>query len=199
MKTMIKVTAMVLGMLIPFSSHSDSIEVVGTNVTGSKTFRLTLQDNAKNIQLRLVDQSGFTLYEEAIDGPVSYERVFNVSSLPTGNYKLELEYPTKHQILPVEIRTTSVVLDQSQMVEYFKPIVSQKGTTVSINMLNTKRGPLKILVYDTENNDLLSQSNLRGAVTLGKQFDFSQAKPGNYLISMTCNGQRYSQTITIDE
>ena len=199
MKAIIKVSAMVLGLLMPYSGHSDSNNLDSAAITGSKSFRLTLKDDAKNVYIRLKDQQGYTLYEEYIPGPVSYNRVFNVSSLPSGDYHLEMEFPTKHQILPVEISSNQVYLDESQLEEIFKPVVRQKGTKVSVNLLNTKQGPLRILVYDRESNQLLSQQILKDDMNLGKQFDFSEAGPGSYLISLSCNNRRYAHTVTIEE
>jgi|GEM_PF-1298480 len=198
MKTIIKVSLVVLGLLVSYSGHSDSINDSIT-ATGSRSFRLTLEDEAMNVHIRLKDRYGVILYQEYIPGPVSYDRIYNVSSLPTGQYLLELEYPTRHQELPVEIRANQVILDQSRMEEYFKPVVRQKGDKVSVNLLNTKRGPLRILVYDHQTSELLSEQMLKGDLLMGKQFDFSQAGPGEYLISMLYHGKQYSQTITIDE
>jgi hypothetical protein len=110
-----------------------------------------------------------------------------------------MEYPTKHQILPVEIRSNQVVLDESRLEEIFKPIVHQNGAKVSVNLLNTKQGPLRILVYDKKSNELLSQQVLKDDLNLGKQYDFSKAKPGSYLISLNCNDRRYSHTVTVKE
>jgi hypothetical protein len=199
MKAIIKVSLLVLGLLVAYTSHADSVNVVSTTATGSRSFRLTLEDEATNVNIKLVDQYGAILYNEYVSGPVSYDRIYNVSSLPTGKYQLELEYPNRHQELSVEIKSDQVLLDQSEMVEYFKPMVRQKGDKVSVNLLNTKRGPLRILVYDRETNELLSQQSLKGDLLTGKQFDFSEAGPGAYLISMTCNGRIYSHTVTIDE
>ena len=199
MKTIIKVSLMVLGMLVSYTGHSDSINVVNTTATGNRSFRLTLHDEAMNVQIRLKDQYGVILYQEDVSGPVSYDRIYNVSSLPVGSYLLELEYPTRHQEIPMEIRSNKVILDQSRMDEYFKPIVRQKGDKVSVNLLNTKGGPLKILVYNRQTNELLSQKSFKGELVMGKQYDFSEAAPGEYLISMVYNGNKYAQTITIDE
>ena len=198
MNTIIKVSTMVLMLLMPYSGYSAS-ELDSAAATGSKSFRLTLKDDAKNVYIRLKDQQGYILYEEYIPGPVSYNRVFNVTSLPRGDYQLEMEYPTKYQILPVEIRSNQVVLDESRLEEIFKPIVHQNGAKVSVSLLNTKQGPLRILVYDRNSNELLSQQVLKDDLNLGKQYDFSQAKPGSYVISLNCNNRRYSHTVTVKE
>lgn len=189
---------MVLGLLLPNSSFSDS-KLDSAAATADKSFRVTLQENAQNVYIRLKDQQGYTLYEEYVPGSVSYNKVFNVTALPVGDYQLEMEYPTKHQILPLIIRSNQVYLDRSQLEVVFKPVVHQNGDKVSVNLLNTKQGPLRVLVYDRQSNELLSQQVLKNDMNLGKQFDFSQAKPGNYLISLDYNNRKYSHTVTVKE
>lgn len=199
MKTMIKVSAIVMVMLASYVGYAGPNNLVSMSVTGNKSFRLVLQDNASDLYITLKDQYGQTLYEEHVAGPVEYDKIFNVSSLPTGKYSLEMDYPTKYQVYPVEIKSNQVYLDNSQLEEYFKPIVRQKGTKVSISYFNTQNRPLRILVYDRDTNELLSQENLKDELVLGKQYDFSEAAPGNYLISMACNDRRYSHMVIIDK
>ena len=199
MKKMIKVCALIIGLLVPFHASADANSLLSMTVTGEKSFRLVLKDDAQNITIKLTDQQGYTLYTEHVEGPISYNRVFNVSSLPSGEYQLEMDYPTKYQLVPVEVRSDEVLIQNDQMEEYFKPIVRQKGERVSVSFFNTQRGTLNVQVYHSNTNELLSSENLKKDLVMGKQYDFSKVEPGDYLIRMACNNRRFTQKVTIEE
>jgi hypothetical protein len=177
-----------------FPSISFHVEM---SVTGMKSFRLVLKDETADIQIKLKDQIGQVLYKELVTAPMAYNRVFNVAPLPIGEYTLELEFPHKHQIIPMIILRDQVKLQTANLVEYFKPTVRQKGEHVSISMLNITKDPVNILVYDKSDNQLLFEERIKGEMTVGKQFDFSKAGAGNYLISMNCNNVNYTQIVSI--
>lgn len=187
-----------LGLLIATPVYSNVSEQVEMAVTGVKSFRLVLKDETGNVQIRLKDTAGQTLYSEQVASPVAYNRVFNLSSLPSGEYSLELEFVNRVQMTPLVIEENQVTLQTAEMTEYFKPVVRLKGKTVSINLLNTSRDPVNILVYHSETNELLTQSRITNETTVGKLYDFSKVKPGKFLISMNGRNINYSKSIIIE-
>lgn len=198
MNSLTKITTIVLGLLIAVPTYSNISEHIEMSVTGVKSFRLVLKDEAANIQIKIKDQFGQVLYKELVENPIAYNRVFNVSPLPAGDYDLELEFPNKHQVIPLKISYSQVELDTLDMVEYFKPTVRQKGSQVTVSMLNVTKDPVNILIFDKRTNNLLSQQKFRDEIIVGTRFDFSKLKAGEYLISMKCNNMAYSQTVTMD-
>jgi len=198
MNSTVKITAIVMGLLLAIPAYSNISDKVEMSVTGVKSFRLTLKDEANNIEIKIKDQFGQVLYREMVEKPVAYSRVFNVSPLPVGDYSLELEFPNKHQIIPLEIYNNQVALLDTEMTEYFKPTVRQDGTKVIVSMLNISKDPVRILIYDRSTNQLLTEQKFKNQLNVGKQFDFSQVGSGKYLISMKSNDLSYSQTVTIN-
>lgn len=198
MNSLAKITTIALGLLIAIPAYSDISEHIEMSVTGVKSFRLVLKDEVANIQIKIKDQFGQVLYKELVENPIAYNRVFNVSPLPAGDYDLELEFPNKHQIIPLKISNNQVKLDTLDTKEYFKPTIRQKGTNVTVSMLNVTRDPVTILIYDKRTSELLSQQRFGKELNVGKRFDFSQVGTGKYLISMRCNNMAYSQTVTVD-
>ncbi|GJM28445.1 MAG: hypothetical protein DHS20C17_10800 [Cyclobacteriaceae bacterium] len=198
MNSIIKIATVMLGLLIATPVYSNVSEQVEMAVTGVKSFRLVLKDETGNVQIRLKDTAGQTLYSEQVASPVAYNRVFNLSSLPSGEYSLELEFVNRVQMTPLVIEENQVTLQTAEMTEYFKPVVRLKGKTVSINLLNTSRDPVNILVYHSETNELLTQSRITNETTVGKLYDFSKVKPGKFLISMNGRNINYSKSIIIE-
>lgn len=197
MRTEFKISVIALGLFISELSYAGTHEPFETEVLSNKSFRLEIKQIPGDVQLKLTDESGFVLYKESFEGSSGYHKVFNVSSLPAGDYRLELEYLTSIQILPMKITSGQIVLNNERMIELFKPVVRQEKSTVSVSMLNKQLSPLKIKIYD-DLSQLVYNDQLDEGLLLGKQYDLSRMDPGVYSISLTSKERTYLHKVSVE-
>ena len=197
MKTYLKIPVIVLGLFVSEFSFAADLASIETQVVNSKSFKLAIKQGEKEVKLKLLDQFGQVLYDESIQARAEYKKVFNLSTLPTGEYRLELEYPTKIQVMPITVGRGGIELHQQEAEEMFKPSFRQRDSKISINMLNTQHNPLKIRVADDE-GQLIYQDVLDNDLIIGKQYDLSQLDPGDYTVKLYTESRVFSHFIMIE-
>ena len=196
MNTNFKIPMIALGLFISEFGFAANLAPIETQIINRKSFKLAINQGEKEVKLKLLNQFGQTLYNESIKAHEEYKKVLNLSTLPTGEYRLELEYPTKIQVMPISIERGSIELHQTETSELFKPFVRQKDSKVSINMFNTQQNPLKVRVADAD-GQLIYQDTLDSDLIIGKQYDLSELDPGDYTVNLYTQSRVFSHFIMI--
>jgi hypothetical protein len=197
MKTYLKIPVIALGLFITEFSFAADLASIETQVVNTKSFKLAIKQGEEEVKLKLLDQFGQVLYNESIQARAAYKKVFNLSTLPTGEYRLELEYPIKIQVMPITVDRGGIELHQQEVTEMFKPFFRERDSKISINMLNTRHNPLKIRVSDDE-GQLVYQDTLDNDLIIGKQYDLSELDPGDYTVNLYSESRVFSHFIMIE-
>ena len=73
--------------------------------------------------------------------------------------------------------------------------IQQDAEVVRVSVLNTENATYKVYVYN-EQGEIINKSFLGNAVSLGQQFDFSDAPKGEYTFKLIAeNGKTYSYSV----
>ena len=196
MKSLSKKLMMALAMLLSTSSFAASGEGVVMEVTGSNTFKLILSDLREGLTVQLKDQYGYTLHQETIQSVATYGKQFNLSELPNGQYFVELNYTTKVEVYPLTISNGQVNVKTNEVKEVFKPVLNVNGDFISVTHLAPRKSALKVMIYDQDQKLLLTDT-VSGAISLGKIYDVSQLKPGQYQVYLASEGRNYQHDLRL--
>ncbi len=117
----------------------------------------------------------------------------NVAQLPIGNYEVVLSNDLKSQKQSFTKTEYEINLSNASKT-FFKPQISAKGPTVKVNYLNLdKYATLRIL---DPANQVIYTADL-DQMQYSKQFNLTQAGPGEYTFAITQGENQYWNTVTI--
>ena len=125
MKSLIKISslAFVLFMANSVFATNGNPEITIKN-SGDKTFYFEAKSmTSKDFEIRIQDDKGAILFSEYGINPQTFERSYNLSELPNGEYFFLLEDDSKTQILTIIIENDELKIDLENLEIIKKGIV----------------------------------------------------------------------------
>jgi hypothetical protein len=166
--------------------------------SGNKTIVLKLVDISENTNLAIKDLNGYVFYSESIQkASDSFSKSFDLTTLPNGDYKIEVEGSVKITTYPISIENNKIVTTNVQKTETFKPSLVERGDKVYVSKFNPENNPLEVSIYN-ERGELVYEETLEGQLELGRIYNFSKAQ-GTYTLAMHTNDKTYTKTVTIQK
>ncbi|MEN3323900.1 hypothetical protein VP395_09185 [Mariniflexile soesokkakense] len=160
----------------------------------AKRTALTLTDVKVGNQLSIKDVNGFVLYTERIQKSGIYTKGFDLTSLPNGNYVLELEKDVEIKTIPFTISFKNIVVDKNNETTSFKPHMRQKDNLLFITKLSPNLEAIKISVY-TDNNseyELLHSEKIAGVLAIERVYKLEK---GNYKVVISSDNKEFTKFI----
>ncbi len=77
------------------------------------------------------------------------------------------------------------------------PVFNQRSGKVSMNLLNTDRSTVSIIIRDARNRVVYSET-VGNKVHVGKVFNFTDAFEGRYTITVTDGGETYTEKVVVN-
>ncbi len=148
--------------------------------------------NAQSVEqavLRIKDQQGRVLHREVLKGEDAYMKKYDFSSLPTGEYVVEVRTSAG-----VTEETFSLNEGQTQAV-YFKPAIKVEPQKVSVVFQNRINSPVSLKLFD-ERGRVLYEEQVASQEKFAKGLDLSKLNGGQYSLSIL--GDNYVYTRSID-
>ena len=173
------------------SAFEDSLKV-----NEKKSFDLALSDVSNATKITLQDKRDNILFEETIQKGESFTKTFNMELLPEGEYSVEIENATKISVMKLLVNKEEVVMQGDGSQEIYKPVISEKGSSVYLTQFSPQSKPLYVAIYNSR-SELVYEGTLSGRIDLGKVFDFSKTQSGNYRFYMESDGMSYDQLVYI--
>lgn len=167
-------------------------------VTGENSVDLKLNNVSKRTQITFKDRHDHILFEQTVNQGEKFDKTFNLELLPDGNYTVEISDEIKTRVLPVSISHDMVDVNNSNVNEYYKPIVNERNGKVYINQFSPSHAPLYIAIYN-KNNELVYEETLTGKMDLGKIYDFSKSIKGQYRIYLESKGMSYDYLVNTEK
>lgn len=196
MKSTLKVciwVALIVSATIAQAGLKDS--TVEVEITGDKTFSITLNGQHAGVQSLLKDKKGHVLAEQAFtDGIHTLD--FDLKDAREGSYRIELIDAQEMISLPVELVGDDVSIDVKEMETYYFPVVYQRGDLVTVSKWASEKEIIGVSIVD-DSNILVYEDKISGDKTLAKRFDFSRVRSGNYELVLKCNDQVLIKSVAI--
>lgn len=175
------------------------------------TFNVNKSDQKVTIRLGNVKQGNLlsikgigniTLYKEHIEKEGDYAKVFDLESLPDGNYYFELNKDIEITEIPFSVFSGKVIIKKALSKTIFKPITVVKGNQVHVSKLSLNKLPLKVDIYfigDNPNDEyeLVYSKTLdeKQTKSIEKIFKFDDLDTGQYKIVYHCDSREYVELI----
>jgi len=185
MKTIkINLLVAVVFMLGTLSNYAN-VEIALKN---TKAVKVVFENVEKNHSLTITDKEGVILHRENISKNGHLEKLFDLSSLKDGQYKIEVDKNFEVLIKNFTIKNKAVILDENTGKIVFKPIIKNKDNNVLISRINFDKKPLHISIYYKDM--LILEETIKSDKTLlNKVYQLDETKKGNYTIIVTGNSK----------
>ena len=127
MKRVIKKSLVLIIMLVTMISYADK------NITNTeKVTNLKIENVKKGSVLTIKDTKGLILYTETIETSGDYNKRFDLTFLPDGDYFFELDKDVEIKIIPFQVKALNVIIKKEDKKTVFKPIVYYRNKKVYI-------------------------------------------------------------------
>lgn len=200
MKTSIKKSLLAIALLITTLTFANDDRTFSVIANAEKT-TVTIKNVEEGQQLSLIDENKVVIYKEKITKSGLYTKVFDLTSLPDGNYFFELNKNLQIHTIPFKVVYSEVTFDKSNEIVVYKPTIRLKEDLVLISQLSLREAPLKIeLFYDKDQNgdyQLLHTETINNGITLEKVFKLSEKEKGNYKLVFTTEGRVFEKKFNL--
>ena len=195
MKRLVKTSLVIVVMFATMVSYANEFPLLTkerTKIVKDITF-----ENVKQGSLLIIkDSNEMILYKELIEKSGAYSKGFDLTALPDGDYYFELDKEVVIAIRPFKVKDNSVEFKKDEEYKIFKPVVYVKGKKVYVTRMSLIKNPIEIKVYD-EDDHLVFSEKIEEATSLGKIYNFSKVKEGNYNIILKSEGRTFKNSIKI--
>ena len=140
--------------------------------------------------LRLKDAQGRVLHREAIKGQHAYMKKYNMSSLPSGEYTIEVR--SDEGITQETFTLSSGVASPV----YFKPAIQVDTDMVKVMFKNSIASPVSLKLHDRYGR-VLYQEVVSSQDEYSKGLNLSKLASGQYSLSITGDDYVYSKSIAL--
>lgn len=193
MKKVLLTTVMV--MVSTFAIANDNKPTVRVEKAGLKSVVVFVQGLGDGeTQIKLKHQNGSTLYNTQTQEGLEFAKRFDLRSLKSGNYTIEVENESSFTATPVTINADSAWININDQVTIIKPVLRQNGEKLDIILPTNDCDDVLITIYDSNFRKLASES-FDGEYL--KRFDLSQLAQGAYTVRMKTKGRNFVQSVSI--
>ena len=196
MKTLIKKSLLIVAVLATTLTIANEDRTFSVNANAEKT-TVSINDVEEGQQLSIIDQNNIVIYKETINKNGNYNKTFDLTALPNGDYFFELEKTLKVHTIPFTVAYNNVTFNKDKETVVYKPSVRLKSELLFVSQLSTRKSPLKIeLFFDKDFNgdyELIHTETLENDITLDKVFKLSEKEKGNYKLVFTTEGRVFEE------
>lgn len=199
MKKVLKNSLILVAVFTTFLSFGNDFPPLAKKRAVKETY-VTFKDVKKGATLTLKDNDNEVIYLEKILLSGTYEKKFDLSLLPSGEYYFELEKDIEIKTKPFTVTFQEVTFHDKEESQFHKPIVRIEDEKVFISQLSLKKHPLKIELYydgNGKNNELVYSEKLSNDIILERILKLSKNEKGNYKLVMYSEGHEYIEKFSL--
>jgi len=183
---------LVVGTVLAADDSDTKISVRSLQSESKKALiRVVNTESVEQAVLRIKDQQGRILHREVLKGEDAYMKKYDFSSLPTGEYVVEVR--TENGITE---EAFSLSEGQTQAV-YFKPAVKVEPQKVSVVFQNRIDSPVSLKLFD-ERGRVLYEEQVASQEKFAKGLNLSKLNSGQYSLSILGDNYVYTRSIDVE-
>ncbi len=198
MKKMIQMIILVVGVLSSTSAVAYPFvePTVKVNKQAAKSLVVRINNlSEEKAVVELMDVQGIVLHTERIKNTTSFAKVFDLKTLPTGKYLIQINTIDRVFEQWVTIDASGVVV-ATKMKKWKKPTIIQNGNNVivELNSYTNKKGKVTIL---DEDNHILQQDTFTRVGVAKTKYDMTALEAGDYIVKVEIGDFVYYEYVTI--
>jgi len=197
MKTMRKsllIAMMVMATAVVFANGNKpnvKVEKIGTKMVSLKASQL----GTSQTQVQLKNENGIVLHRLVLHNNEIVNKRFDLTSLPAGNYDLEVENETSFTTTPIEVSASAAFVLDADQVMIIKPVVRQNGDLLDIIMPSEDSTSVSVTIFDSNLNPVYKET-VNGNTEM-RRYDLSKLGKGGYRIKMRAQGKEFIQFVAL--
>ncbi|MRX65595.1 T9SS type A sorting domain-containing protein [Maribacter luteus] len=195
MKRIMKITLSITFLLISALGMANEMDLRIISEKESKTLLFKYDNSTTDAELRFIDVEGNVIFTESLEDNAEYTKKFNLSTLASGIYFLQVEDAIKETAFTITVDDTNVAIRNKS--EKNKPVFREKEGMVFLNLLNLDKEEVAMTIYDG-NNRTVSKEIVENRTIVEKAFNFTNAHKGHYTIKVKKGNATYYESIAID-
>lgn len=190
-------TKNLLVLAIVFATLSSTATEMETLFNKEDGKTLLMFDNVnEGDQLLVKDAFGLILYKEAIKTSGEYNKSFDLTTLPNGNYIFELDKNYQIRIYPFIVEANKVTFNKKQLSVINKPKVSSDNHTIYITAFNAEKSDYSIEILYKDSETIYSET-IKNTTSIGKRFRLLEDKDDDYKVVITANDRTFTYDVNL--
>ncbi len=190
-------TKNLLVLAIVFATLSSTATEMETLFNKEDGKTLLMFDNVnEGDQLLVKDAFGLILYKEAIKTSGEYNKSFDLTTLPNGNYIFELDKNYQIRIYPFIVEANKVTFNKKQLSVINKPKVSSDNHTIYITAFNAEKSDYSIEILYKDSETIYSET-IKNTTSIGKRFKLLEDKDDDYKVVITANDRTFTYDVNL--
>ena len=202
MKKEVKTGIILVTLLATMLSYASKPETV-ENTFKIENTTLSIRNVKQGQQLLIKDSNGIVIYKEMIDKSGMYNKGFDLTSLPNGEYYFELDKDVEVQVIPFKVAMNKVEFLKEKETKFFKPVIRFKDNMILLSRLSFNQKPLEVKIYYDDNSIygsdflLLHSEKFKDTEIIERVYELDKFKKGSYRVVVKTEGREFTESITI--
>jgi len=202
MKKEVKTGILLVTMLATMMGYANRPTTFEKKVDIENT-TLSIHNVKQGQQLVIKDSNGVVLYKELIDRSGMYNKGFDLTALPNGNYYFELDKDIEVHVIPFKVHSNSVEFLKEKETKFFKPIIRFKENKILLSRLSFDEKPLEVKIYYDDYSDynsdyeLLHVEKFKDTKIVERVYKLDEHKKGAYKVIVKTEGREFTNTMTL--
>jgi len=188
------IAMMVMVAAVVFANGSKpnvKVEKIGTKMVALHASQL----GTSKTQVQLKDENGLVLHKVVLNNNEKVNKRFDLTSLPAGNYDLEVENETSFTTTPIEVTASAAYVLDADQVMIIKPVVRQNGDLLDIILPSEDSASVSVTIFDNNLKPVFKET-VEGTTEL-RRYDLSKLGKGGYRIKMRAQGKEFIQFVAL--
>lgn len=155
-----------------------------------------INDVRKGQELIIKDLNGLVLYKELIKVTGNYNKAFDLTELPDGDYFFEVNKDLEIKSIPFRVASNKVIFNKEEETTIYKPYVRLKDNYIYLNKLALHEEPLHVNIYYGD-NELIYSETIKNTKNIGKAYKLLKYATGSYKVELNSDGRTYYEYFTL--
>lgn len=196
MKNLLKISLIAATLFTASATYAnDDVYTLKVKSEDNKTIRFII-DEASDINLSIRELDNQILFEENIHSNGASVKKYDLSSLPDGEYTLNVESDSKRAEYKVIIANNKTTISEPKITELLKPVFTQEKSMVTLSLDNADKGPVEVQILN-EYNDEVYNETFTNTSKLVKKFNISKTFNRELTFVVKSKNQEVFKTVTI--
>lgn len=154
-------------------------------------------------ELFIKNVKGSVIHQESIQVSGSFEKEFDLASMPDGLYFIELNKDVEIKIIPFTVNSYNAVILGEKETTIFKPVVRLKDNFIFIAKLSLNQEPVEIKLYYDSNEshfgmyELLYTETIENTTTIHRVYKLDKYENGNYKVVLKTEGRTFIEKVKL--
>lgn len=192
MKTIKFLSTVVAVAVVAIASAVEKPKMNVIPLSSDKAVVSIFNDKAALFELSILAQNGDLVYYKQSTKPLnSYQKVFDFTQLPNGNYTLNLKINDTNLSNDFQVASKGIYVGESKL--RFDPYFDYSNDVLKLSYLNFDGENFTLTIYDK--NGSVYASKLGKEFNMISGYDLSGLTAGNYDVVLRSSNKEYSYSL----